>query len=202
MKKEREYVIKSSEVELVPVKPEAEDYTIWDVKWDIRDRKNDNSRIGDIHFKGVPERGTLQIEFSIDPEAKNHGYAKDAVKMMVEWAFARKGIYEIEATCQSDNDAAIHVLERAGFVYRTKDNNLETYSIIKEKPSWLGLYAIIGFIAGLGIGLVLESMVIGMIIGLFAGFSIGTYLDTSSNKERSKVTGKAVTYRRVKLFKK
>lgn len=190
-KKNEGYVIKEGEIKLVPVRPENEDATVWDILWDVYERKNEKRKVGTISFDGPPEHGTIEVRFETEPEFKGHGYAKDALKAITNWAFSQKGIYEITAVAEHENDAAIHVLERAGFVFRGGTREIENYSVKKQKTSWQGFYLALGIALGFALGVLLNNVIVGMVIGVFAGFTIGTSMDTKTNREREEITGEA-----------
>lgn len=43
-----------------------------------------------------------------------HGYAGDALRVLLDFAFGELGMHRVAATCHPDNEACGHVLERAG----------------------------------------------------------------------------------------
>lgn len=185
----KKYSIKAGDVELTPIKEENAPDTVWGLKWRITERKGDKRAVGEISFAGEPERGTVEILFNIDDRFKETSYGIDAVREMVEWTFAGKGIYEITATALKEDDFSVDVLERSGFVYRLGNRTEEHYSIVKPKTVWLGLYIALGICAGLLLGVVLGVLWVGMVIGVFAGAIIGSLLDSRENKARADITG-------------
>ena len=59
---------------------------------------------------------SVEIGFSVVPERRRLGFASEAAAALVDWARGQPGVDRVVARCDSDNDASIGVLERAGFV--------------------------------------------------------------------------------------
>jgi ribosomal-protein-alanine N-acetyltransferase len=73
--------------------------------------------IGNGGFKGRPSpRGTVEIGYSIHPSFRNRGYATEAVKELVAWAFDHPRVRRVVADTLPPNEASKRVLEKAGFV--------------------------------------------------------------------------------------
>ena len=71
--------------------------------------------IGDIGFHGPPDRdGEVEFGYSVLPEHRNHGYATEAARALIDWTLARPEIRSIRATCDVANAPSIRVLEKAG----------------------------------------------------------------------------------------
>jgi RimJ/RimL family protein N-acetyltransferase len=72
--------------------------------------------IGNGGFKGRPSRqGTVEIGYSIHPSFRNSGYATEAVKALVIWAFGQRRVQRVVADTMPSNQASRRVLEKAGF---------------------------------------------------------------------------------------
>jgi [ribosomal protein S5]-alanine N-acetyltransferase len=77
--------------------------------------REDNTLIGDIGFKGRPNAdGSVEIGYGIVPSYRNQGYASEAARAMVEWAFSHDDVQRVLANCLNDNIASIRVLEHIG----------------------------------------------------------------------------------------
>ncbi|WP_070121815.1 GNAT family N-acetyltransferase [Bacillus marinisedimentorum] len=76
--------------------------------------------IGDAGFKGVPDRGEVEIGYSIVPAYQGNGYATEITKALTELGLNQPGVERITADCLKDNTASIRVLEKSGF-YRAKE---------------------------------------------------------------------------------
>lgn len=183
------YAIKAGDVVLTPDK-EAEEYkTVWDVVWNINERRDEKRFVGKLWFSGEPERGTVELNFDIEPRFKDREYTRDVLRAIVEWVFLKKDLYEIKTTVSTEDDGKIEVLERSGFVFRMGNKEFEHYSIVKPPTTWMGLYIIIGIVAGLALGIMLNSIIAGVAVGILVGVVMGAILDGKSNMDRRQVTG-------------
>lgn len=181
----KSHTIKTKEMIIEPV----DDDNIWDGEWTISIKDEKWIQIGTASFEGPKSLGTIPIRLALGKQYQNKGYGTKAYKLLVDFAFGFKNIYEVQAVTEADNDKCVYALEKSGFVRRSKEGKKETYSIIKPASTWMGLYLYIGIIIGLTIGIVVNAMWIGMVIGLAIGFVIGTVLDNEEKKERERVTG-------------
>jgi [ribosomal protein S5]-alanine N-acetyltransferase len=83
-----------------------------------------NQVVGDIGFKGKPdEEQSVEMGYGIDPNFQNKGYATEAVKRLMEWAF-QNGVLRIKADCLFDNAASIKVLEKIGMTKIREEENM------------------------------------------------------------------------------
>lgn len=72
--------------------------------------------IGSIGFKGVPDAaGTVEIGYSMVPAHQRRGYATEAVRGLVAWAFSHPEVRRVVAETFPEFTASIRVLERNGF---------------------------------------------------------------------------------------
>lgn len=86
----------------------------WYAAWIIE--LKDGTYIGDLCFKGIDSKGVTEIGYGISEEYQGRGYATEAVKAVVEWAFRQSGITAVEAETDPENRASQRVLEKCGFV--------------------------------------------------------------------------------------
>jgi RimJ/RimL family protein N-acetyltransferase len=103
--------------------------------------KKDGSKIGHIgtHLFG----GMLEIGCAIAPVERGHGYATEAVKIMVDYLFLFRNIVRIGSATHVENIASQKVLENAGFTREGTERkgifvwgkwaDLYTYSILREE---------------------------------------------------------------------
>lgn len=71
--------------------------------------------VGDIGFKGRPDSsGTVDIGYGVRAEHRGNGYATEAARGLIAWAFRQPGVRRVTADCLTDNAASIRVLEKAG----------------------------------------------------------------------------------------
>ena len=75
----------------------------------------DRTLIGDTGFIAPPDKaGAVELGYSIIPSYQDKGYATEAARAIVDWAFTQPGITKVTAECLSDNLASIRVLEKLG----------------------------------------------------------------------------------------
>lgn len=93
-------------------------------EWD-NDRKysfgifahDDDVLVGQVQLAHVM-RAALQtstLGYSVDRNENGKGYATDAARLAVRFAFEHAGLHRVEAGTLTDNDRSIRVLEKAGF---------------------------------------------------------------------------------------
>ncbi|MGI5854047.1 MAG: GNAT family N-acetyltransferase [Bacillota bacterium] len=80
--------------------------------------KNSHKCIGLIGV--APKRAInneIEIMFEIADEYQNHGYATEASKAMIGWAFEQAQLEALSAIVKPENKASRRVIEKLGFVY-------------------------------------------------------------------------------------
>ncbi|PFR33485.1 GNAT family N-acetyltransferase [Bacillus cereus] len=76
-------------------------------------RKEDDSVLGDIGFKGGPnENQTVEIGYGFIEKYWNKGYATEAVRELIDWAFKTGEVETIIAETLLDNYSSMRVLEK------------------------------------------------------------------------------------------
>ena len=85
----------------------------WYAMWMIE--KTDGTHIGDLCFKGLKENGNPEIGYGILDEFQGQGYATEAVKLALRWAFGFPEVAAVEAEADPENAASQKVLEKCGF---------------------------------------------------------------------------------------
>lgn len=83
----------------------------WYAMWMIE--KTDGTHIGDLCFKG-PGRSP-EIGYGILEQYRGRGYASEAVRLALKWAFSHPEVDAVEAETDPDNIASQRVLEKCGF---------------------------------------------------------------------------------------
>ncbi|MDE7284679.1 MAG: GNAT family N-acetyltransferase [Lachnospiraceae bacterium] len=180
------FCLKSDTVKITPSNMED----IWESDWIITSRKDENEQLGTASFAGEKLLGAVPLNVELMPKYRNRGLGTEIIRMMVNWAFLHKNIFEVVSKVEHENDKGVNALQKAGFVYRGNEENIETYTIIKAKPVWTGVYIIVGVFVGLTLGIVLNSLLMGFVIGIAAGLSVGAIMDNNALKYRESVTGK------------
>jgi ribosomal-protein-alanine N-acetyltransferase len=90
--------------------------------WVIIERES-ATVIGDIGFTGPPGADrTVEIGYSVTPDRRGRGYATEAARALVDWAFGQPQVGVVVAGCDMENVTSVHILERIGFV-RTEETN-------------------------------------------------------------------------------
>lgn len=72
---------------------------------------------GIVGFKGAPERGSVEVGYSILPPFRRRGYATEAVAALIELAFAHDEVDRVIAQTMPDLTPSIRVLVRSGFEF-------------------------------------------------------------------------------------
>jgi len=78
-------------------------------------RKEDGIVLGDIGFKGKPdENKVVEVGYGFLESHWNKGYATEAVKALIQWAFNTSKVDKVIAETLQDNTGSIRVLEKLG----------------------------------------------------------------------------------------
>ncbi len=67
-------------------------------------------------FRFDPRHRRAEIGYSLRSDLWGRGYAREAVTLALDWAFATLGLHRIEADIDPRNDASRALLQRLGFV--------------------------------------------------------------------------------------
>lgn len=92
--------------------------------------KAEKTLIGYVSLKIIPDAtgnatGSLEIGYHIAPSYRQQGYASEAAKAMVDWAFCQPGVQSVTAGCDADNIGSKPVLEKIGMqLIETRNNGL------------------------------------------------------------------------------
>jgi RimJ/RimL family protein N-acetyltransferase len=62
-----------------------------------------------------PETRSAELGFAFHHDHLGRGYATEAARALVDWAFADGGLHRIHARCIAENAASLRVLEKLGF---------------------------------------------------------------------------------------
>lgn len=186
----KSFCLKTEEITITPTNEED----LWESDWVIAFRKGGEEQIGTASFAGEKLLGAVPLRVELARNYRNRGIGTEVIKMMVNWAFLHKNVYEVVSRVEHENDKGVNALQKAGFVFRENEGKIETYSITKEKTVWTGVYVIVGIAAGMILGLVLNNLWLGFAIGLIVSLLIGKSMDYSDQKYRESVTGKKGQY--------
>ncbi|MGP4062432.1 GNAT family N-acetyltransferase [Halobacillus sp. H74] len=102
----------------------------WGV-WLIVDKQT-NEIIGDMGFKGKPdEEKAVEVGYGIESAQQNKGFATEALKSIIEWAFNTGSVNKIMAECLEDNAPSIRVLEKVNMIKIHKDEGMLYWQLYK-----------------------------------------------------------------------
>ena len=118
----------------------------WYAMWIIE--RTDGTQVGDLCFKGISADSNPEIGYGILEEYRGQGYAAEAVKLALQWAFRHPEVKAVEAETDPDNAASQKVLMKCGFrpmgivgeegpkyiVFREERMNANDCTIRLEKP--------------------------------------------------------------------
>ncbi|UAC49716.1 GNAT family N-acetyltransferase [Bacillus aquiflavi] len=80
-------------------------------------RKNDGVIIGDIGFKGKPDKNkTVEVGYGFLESFWNQGYATEAVGALIKWAFDTSKVKKVVAETLQNNYGSMRVLEKLGMI--------------------------------------------------------------------------------------
>jgi ribosomal-protein-alanine N-acetyltransferase len=89
------------------------DETVW-WNWLVVERATRRA-IGSVAFGGKPDGdGAVLIGYAMYPAFEGHGYATEAVRAMIGWAFQQPGIKVVRALAPVWNTPAVRVAENVG----------------------------------------------------------------------------------------
>jgi RimJ/RimL family protein N-acetyltransferase len=97
--------------------------------------------VGDAGLHWLSERDrTAEIGFIFDPRHQGKGYATEAARALLEWAFAVAGLHRVIGRTEARNGASSRVLEKLGM--RLEAHHVENEWVKDEWQSEL-IYAIL-----------------------------------------------------------
>lgn len=89
---------------------------VWYAIWVMQLTDGSNRIAGDLCFKGLSQKGCVEIGYGVQPEYEGRGLMTEAVIAMVRWALQQAGVCCVEAETEADNYASQRVLQKAGFI--------------------------------------------------------------------------------------
>src|SRR3954452_20100248 len=94
--------------------------------------RSSGTTVGDLALHWVSERDrTAEIGFVFDPRHQGRGFATEAARAVVDWAFTEAGMHRVIGRAEARNAASARVLEKLGM-------RLEAHLVEKEwvKGEW------------------------------------------------------------------
>lgn len=163
---------------------------LWYTAWEIR-LKSDNTIIGDLGFKGPQKNAAVEIGYGLQESYRGNGYATEAVRALIDWAFSQSGVYFIEAETDPENTASQRVLSKLAFsADGTFGEEGPRFVLEKSMTSWIAFYMCIGLSVGMSIGVSCGKLSLAMCIGLAIGVCIGCSLDAAEKTKRAELRSK------------
>ncbi|MEH2181661.1 GNAT family N-acetyltransferase [Nostoc sp.] len=93
----------------------------------------DSTLIGDLGFGGKPDRtGTVEMGYEVLSAYRQQGFAFEAVKALVDFAFTQPELKRIIAHSPEDHVASIRILEKLGMQQIARDENLLKWELKLE----------------------------------------------------------------------
>ncbi|HUC80547.1 MAG TPA: GNAT family N-acetyltransferase [Flavisolibacter sp.] len=88
--------------------------------------KNDTLEvIGDLGFKGFnPKEENIDLGYGLIKEERGKGYAVEAVREIIQWAFSTKIVKQITASCSTGNKPSINLLNKFNFIQDRIENEM------------------------------------------------------------------------------
>ena len=87
----------------------------WALNFSIVERAS-GSAVGGCGFKGPPDaEGVVEVAYGIDPAHRGRGFATEAARALVEFAFASSRVRLVRAHTKPGNSASTRVLAKCGF---------------------------------------------------------------------------------------
>lgn len=87
----------------------------WSLMFTVIERASGES-IGGCGFKGPPDaEGVVELAYGIDPPFRGRGFATEAARALVEFAFASGRVQRVRAHTKPDNGPSDRVLAKCGF---------------------------------------------------------------------------------------
>ena len=165
---------------------------LWYTPWKIS-MKQDGAAIGDLCFKGAPQKGTVEWGYSLDEAYWGNGYMTEAARVMLDWAFCQKDVYAVEAETLADNIASQRVLTKLDFKPTgALGEEGPRFRREKQMAHMSVVYMMLGMCCGMSLGVSAGNMSTGMVLGMVIGFMLGSAVDSTEKKHRHQVlTGEA-----------
>ncbi|HUF34875.1 MAG TPA: GNAT family N-acetyltransferase [Gemmatimonadales bacterium] len=78
-------------------------------------REDTGEAVGAVALGGPPDSaGAVLVGYAVYPEHEGHGFATEAVRAMIGWAFRQPGVREVRALAPVWNTPALRVAENVG----------------------------------------------------------------------------------------
>lgn len=163
------------------------DRRLWCTEWQVR-LKDTGETVGSLGFKGPPNAaGEVEIGCGIHEAFRCRGYAAEAAKALIDWAFSQaEGLFYIMAETSPENIASQKVLEKLQFKSTGRMGEEGPLFELEPPPTaWVSVFLCLGMSVGLCFGMSLDNKGVGMCIGMAIGVALGMALDADDKKKRA-----------------
>ena len=82
--------------------------------WYLVVPQNERQLAGTVGFKGKPRDGSCEIGYSVLLAFEGFGYATEAARRLIDWAFEHPEIEQVTAETLPDLAGSIRVMEKCG----------------------------------------------------------------------------------------
>jgi len=107
----------------------------WGPWYFLHKEKGEPRAVGVGGFTGKPTgEGVVEVGYSIVPECHRFGFAPEAVRALIAWAFAHREVRRVTAQTLSDLRPSIRVLEKCGFVHAGAGSEEGAILFALERP--------------------------------------------------------------------
>lgn len=95
--------------------------------------KESRHLVGHIGFKGIPdENGEIEVGYGLEDEKwYGKGYATEALKALIQWAFVQQDVVRVVADTDKNNLASQKVLKKSGMVFWKEEFDYFWWKITK-----------------------------------------------------------------------
>ncbi len=105
--------------------------------------ESNGKMIGHLYFSPTeePEFRTWELGYIFNPQFYGYGYATEACRALLDYAFAELGAHRVMAMCNPDNSASWRLLERLGM--RREGHHLQQAFFRRDSkghPIWHDAY--------------------------------------------------------------
>ena len=137
----------------------------------------DGAVIGDGGFKGAPKNGEVELGYGIDAPFRGKGYAEEAARALVGWAFSQNGVDLVSAETAPDNAASQHILQKLGFLPAGSGAEGPRFSCARRTAVYTPWFLLTGAGLGFCFGAAFGNSMTGLITGAAVGLILGAALD-------------------------
>ncbi|WP_316753441.1 GNAT family N-acetyltransferase [Pedobacter gandavensis] len=100
--------------------------------WMIIDKAS-KSLVGDVGFKGRPAaEGVVDLGYAIIESERGKGYAAEAARGLIKWAFKQPEVKMITAKCAHVNEGSTKTLSNLGFYQKFIKEEMVHWFLLRE----------------------------------------------------------------------